>query len=310
MRFQAEAVKTLNTTPMGRLAFKTVRSIVHIARHIAHPDLPANLQVSRVACRGKRFDIIHRRTRDDAKVIDQCFAEGQYDMPCGAHGVFIDRLYDQIVTSGRQPLIVDCGSNIGASVLWFAHRYPRAHILAIEPAPDNFAVLERNCANLDVDLRQAGVSSADGVAHLVDADESSLAYRTIEDGHGPEIVMLSIYSLLASKSPERYQPFILKIDIEGTEKTLFAGDSSSLSQFPLIVMEPHDWMLPGQLSSVEFFRFHAAAGREFCMKHENVASIAFDAGLLDQTTAPATAPNMAAVPIRQTTVSPQNSAAV
>ena len=35
-------------------------------------------------------------------------------------------------------------------------------------------------------------------------------------------------------------------------------------------------MLPGQQTSVEFFRFHAATGREFAIKDENVASIAVD----------------------------------
>jgi len=285
MSFQSNVGRTLNATPVGRLGFRAARSIVYLARHIAHPDLPPKLQRSKVDCRGKQIAIVHRRTPADACVIKQCFPEGQYDMPGGVHGLFIDRLYQQIVASGRQPLIVDCGANIGASVLWFAHRYPHAHILAIEPAPDNFAILQRNAANLDVDLRQAGIAASDGHAHLTDPDESSLAYRTCEDGDGPEIVMLAIQTLLASK-PVRYQPFILKIDIEGAEKTLFAGDSSSLNCFPLIVMEPHDWMLPGQHTSVEFFRFHAAAGREFCMKHENIASIAFDPSLFDLLTGP------------------------
>ena len=35
-------------------------------------------------------------------------------------------------------------------------------------------------------------------------------------------------------------------------------------------------MLPGQLSSLDFFRFHAAAGREFAMNNENIASIAVE----------------------------------
>jgi hypothetical protein len=39
-------------------------------------------------------------------------------------------------------------------------------------------------------------------------------------------------------------------------------------------MEPHDWMFPGQFTSQPFFRYHAAASREFAMKDEIVASIA------------------------------------
>ncbi|MCU1319513.1 MAG: FkbM family methyltransferase [Edaphobacter sp.] len=287
MSFQANVGRTLNATPAGRLVFRAIRPIVHLTRRIAYPDLPPNLQRSKVRCRDKQISIVHRRTHPDACVIEQCFPEAQYDMPGGVYGDFIDRIYRQILARDRQPLIVDCGANIGASVLWFAHRYPQAHILAIEPAPDNFAVLQRNAANRDVDLRQVGIAASDGRAHLTDPDESSLSYRTCENGEGPEIVTMAFQTLLASKPSDRYQPFLLKIDIEGAEKTLFAGDSSSLNSFPLIVMEPHDWMLPGQRTSVEFFRFHAAAEREFCMKHENIASIAFDPNLLDPLTEPA-----------------------
>jgi len=91
--------------------------------------------------------------------------------------------------------------------------------------------------------------------------------------------MLTVATLLASKPESLYVPFLLKIDIEGGEKCLFEGDCSAISRFPLIILEPHDWLLPGEGSSLPFFRFHVAAGREFCMKHENIASIDFHSSL-------------------------------
>ena len=66
---------------------------------------------------------------------------------------------------------------------------------------------------------------------------------------------------------------MLTLDIEGGEKNLFGGDTAAMDAFPLIIMEPHDWMCPGEGTSFSFFRFHAQSGREFAMKHENVASI-------------------------------------
>jgi hypothetical protein len=86
--------------------------------------------------------------------------------------------------------------------------------------------------------------------------------------------MYSLGTLLASKPSTTYVPFLLKLDIEGAEKTLFDGDCSTIDQFPLVVMEPHDWLLPGQLTSHGFFRFHADACRELVVNHENIASIA------------------------------------
>ena len=50
----------------------------------------------------------------------------------------------------------------------FSARYPEAHIVAVEPAPDNFALLRKNCAGLDVDLREAGIGAVDGTARLSD----------------------------------------------------------------------------------------------------------------------------------------------
>ena len=112
-------------------------------------------------------------------------------MPSGAHGALVDNnTSDRCLRSAT--LIIDCGANVGASVAWLSARYPEAHILAVEPAP---------------------------------------------------------------------------------EKNLFDGDTESIHRFPLIIFEPHDWLMPGQHTSQEFFRFHATSGREFCMKHENVGSI-------------------------------------
>ena len=42
------------------------------------------------------------------------------------------------------PLIIDCGANIGLATLFFKATYPAARILAFEPDPKLFSVLERN----------------------------------------------------------------------------------------------------------------------------------------------------------------------
>lgn len=266
--------------PLGRMATQTAQPTVRLVRHLANPDVPVDQMISKVGYRGKRFAILHRRTLSDVLAIRQCFADAQYDLPDGAHGVLVARIYKEIIESGRQPLIIDCGANIGASVLWLIARYPQAHVIAIEPAPDNVALLRRNCAGLDVDVKQAGIAAADGLAHLSNPGRSSMGYRTHESNAGPEVDMLAVATLLQSKPASLYSPFLLKVDVEGAEMDLFNGDCSAINRFPLIILEPHDWLLPGRLSSQAFFRFHAAAGREFCMKHENIASIALRSDLL------------------------------
>ncbi len=47
-------------------------------------------------------------------------------------------------TKNNTPFIVDCGGNIGISVLYFKYLYPNAHILVFEALPDNANILEGN----------------------------------------------------------------------------------------------------------------------------------------------------------------------
>lgn len=272
----SELVNQVVSNPLGRLAYRAVRPFIRFARRTANPGLPNDRKITKVAYRGREFSIEHRRwSNSDAMAIDQCFHQLQYDMPTGEHGAQIDSIYKGILASNRQPLIVDCGANIGASVTWFSARYPEAHIVAVEPAPDNFDLLTRNCAGLDADLRQAGIAPHAGRAYLRDSGEA-MGYRTTSQPEAIAVDLISIDDLLAAKPASRYTPFLIKIDIEGAERDLFTGYESTFNRFPLIVFEPHDWMLPGQRTSLDFFRFHASTGREFAMNNENIASIAVE----------------------------------
>lgn len=274
-------VELVTSNPLGRAAHKAISPLVRKLRSISNPGIPNDHTVTKVAYRGRTFNLELRRwSQSDELAVEQCFTQAQYDMPSGPHGILIENLYREIVASGLQPLIIDCGANIGASVTWLSARYPEAHIIAVEPAGENFDLLRRNCAGLDVDLRLAGISSTDGRAYLYNPSGTPMDFRTTSDQRGVEIELVSIGSLLASKPASAYTPFLLKIDIEGAEKNLFDGDTDPMNRFPLIILEPHDWLMPGQQTSQEFFRFHAAAGREFCMKHENVASIVPHSSLL------------------------------
>jgi FkbM family methyltransferase len=268
------SLNSITESAFGRALYSPFRAIVRGARRIAHPDVPNDHAVIRATYGPREFNIeVRRWNASDRMAVDQCFTEAQYDVPWGAHGEYAAQLYREIVASGRTPLIVDCGANIGASVLWFSARYPEAHIVAVEPAPDNFALLRKNCASVNADLRQAGIGGVDGMARLSQKFGGEMGYRVIEESDGVEVKVLSLATLMASKPATQFTPFLLKVDIEGAEKSLFTGPAAVLDQFPIIIMEPHDWMLPGQQTSVEFFRFHARAGREFSMRNENVVSI-------------------------------------
>jgi FkbM family methyltransferase len=48
----------------------------------------------------------------------------------------------------RPKIILDIGSNIGASIIYFHRQFPDANIFGFEPHPDTFRVLQKNVAHL------------------------------------------------------------------------------------------------------------------------------------------------------------------
>jgi len=72
--------------------------------------------------------------------------------------------YAEIMSSGRKPVIVDAGANIGAASLWFRKTYPRAAIVAVEPDPKNLRVLRLNVERRqEIIVVPAAIGSREGL---------------------------------------------------------------------------------------------------------------------------------------------------
>jgi hypothetical protein len=79
--------------------------------------------------------------------------------------------------------------------------------------------------------------------------------------------------LLESGVARNGAPFIAKIDIEGAEADLFAANTGWVQSFDLVIIELHDWMLPGQGTSRNFLKCIANLDRDFLHIGENIFSI-------------------------------------
>ena len=223
---------------------------------------------------GRDIQIEHRGIANDVAAINGCFRDGQYEIPRvrAGYAELARTFYDKNVASGKLPLILDCGANIGAASLWYKAMYPEAHIIAVEPASDNFEYLTRNTSKWQVERVKAGIDAIDGDASLYDPGFGPDGYRMDPNGAGEKIAMISIETILRQCSPNSV-PFILKVDIEGYEARLFAKPTQATASFPIIIVEPHDWLLPGQGTALSFFKFHSANKRDFVYGNENVFSI-------------------------------------
>jgi FkbM family methyltransferase len=178
----------------------------------------------------------------------------------------------------RPEVILDIGSNIGASILFFREKFPMARIYGFEPNPDTFRVLQKNVASLPaVEIFNYGLGAADAtVSVLFDGADFSrfmakpggaewsgpLAPTGCQIKHAGDVMK----HLGVSKAD------LIKIDCEGGEyDVLTALPPDFLRQSQWIVGEMHDdsgFKLLALLAPhfdldlkkrmfAPFFRFHA-----------------------------------------------------
>lgn len=215
----------------------------------------------------------HRGTRADLGVLEQMFNAEDYSLARLRRGPELHALYETWVRAGRTPLILDAGSNIGASVVYFSIVFPKAHIVALEPARNNFELLRQNVGGIDVDARCAAIGAAAGEVVLTDPGEGEWGYRTLDSGQGERVPRVAAAALVREKQSAGFTPFIAKIDIEGAEAELFSADTAWVDDFPLLIVELHDWLLPKAGSSQSFLRCIAGRDRDFVYLGENIFSI-------------------------------------
>ncbi len=183
-----------------------------------------------------RTPIFLRMNSSDVRVFDQVFHEKQYNLELAE----------------APEVILDCGANIGLTSVYFANRYPHATIIAIEPEEDNFKMLKKNteayknvhCINYGVWNKTANLQITPGAKGAWSFTVKEVNY---EDGN--TIKAISIEDIMKMFSLKKID--LLKIDIEGSEKEVFAeGSEYWLPQVKTIILELHDSVKKGCTQSL------------------------------------------------------------
>lgn len=175
--------------------------------------------------------------------------------------IFVQNLYGCDMAHPPR-VIVDAGANIGLASVFYAHRYPEARIIAIEPEPSNYQVLLKNTAcypritpvlaalwdrNEDIDVVDVGFGHTAFQTQEIKADAArSMVARA---------KAITMDRLLTEFDISAID--LLKIDIEGAEKELFEGPVEWIERVGVIAIEVHEHMRPGSNACVQ------AATREF-----------------------------------------------
>jgi FkbM family methyltransferase len=166
------------------------------------------------------------------------------DLKC-LEKVFIDAEYRPPFTIEPQ-LIVDAGANSGLSTLYFAGRYPRARIIAIEPEPSNFEVLRRNCTGLpNVIVLQAALWPLNGSLNLENLTAGTrMSAITSSNLGGAVVKAITIADILEGTRHEQID--FLNLDIDGSEFTLFSnGAERWIDRVGTMAVKLHDRSHPG-----------------------------------------------------------------
>ena len=187
-------------------------------------------------------------TLDEGLVL-QALQVGAYDVARLRRGNELLALYERLAASGAPPLIVDTAAGIGAAAVYFAYKFPKARIVALEADAAKFELLAANTAGLPVECIQAAVAAGCGGI-------APSGHRTIDD----------IYAEACDA-----RPFIVKVDVEADD--LFAANTGWLQRTPVIVAALSDYLVPGTPASRRLVKHAAGWDRDFVFVEDNVFSL-------------------------------------
>lgn len=152
----------------------------------------------------------------------------------GFKEIFIDKIYKQPLV--ENPYIIDCGANIGMSVIYMKQQFPLAEIIAFEPDETNFSLLNKN-------INSFGYSNVLLYKEAIWNENTTLQFSN-ESSMGSKIEMDTTSNTIAVKAV-RLKDFLnrqvdfLKIDIEGAENVVIKDIADNLHFVKNMFLEYH-----------------------------------------------------------------------
>lgn len=154
----------------------------------------------------------------------------------GVDEIFGKRIYD-FVASTSQPVIIDCGANIGLSTIYFKQRYPESEITAFEPDPQIFDALTEN-------IQEFGLSKVALVQKAIFDAETTTKFQK-EGGYSGRLALAGDDENLIDVKTARLRDYLLrkvdflKVDIEGAECRVLKDCAGVLSNVENLFVEYH-----------------------------------------------------------------------
>lgn len=167
-----------------------------------------------------KLALLSRRTGLETDVLDYRVAHlGLGSLVHLFREIFVSRVYD-VPLDTPTPTIIDCGSNIGMSILFFKDLYPAARVIGFEPHPVVHRTLtrniERNALN-NVVVHQIALGDRRGTLDFfIKADDPGALDMGLFADHDAASA-IAVESDVLSRHIDG-EVDLLKLDIEGAEE--------------------------------------------------------------------------------------------
>lgn len=140
--------------------------------------------------------------------------------------------------SYNKKIILDCGANMGLSVLYFAKNYPSHKIIAFEPDPKIFEILKENVQAFqlsNVEIHQKAVWDKEETISFFTDNGMGGRVNTAFLEQKPTLIGTVVLKDYLTDNVD-----FLKIDIEGAEDTVLRDAQHKLSLVNNIFFEYHN----------------------------------------------------------------------
>ena len=146
-------------------------------------------------------------------------------------------------------VIIDIGAYIGTSAIYFARKFPDATVYAIEPEDENFDLLQKNTANFQsIKLFKGAIWGKQEQRALMNRSTGPWGY-TISDTFNetlPTSQMIDCIRLSDFMTMHQIDWIdLLKMDAEGSEKSIFQNAQFWIDKVAVISVELHDRIVEG-----------------------------------------------------------------
>jgi FkbM family methyltransferase len=148
------------------------------------------------------------------------------------------RRQNDFVPENDHPLILDCGANVGITVLNYKRQFPKARVIAFEADPEIVPILRRNLDRNrvgDVEVVDAAVWTGNGSAswQMEGIDGSHLGAGDGSTGKTVTVRTIDLRDYLDASVD------LLKMDIEGAEYEVITHADEKLKNVKAISLECH-----------------------------------------------------------------------